>query len=76
MSSYFSVVPSDTVPLAHTLTRLYVGGAGDITVLGYHDTAPVTFTDVPAGWFQLPVPITQILATGTTAGNLVSGGYA
>jgi len=76
MSSYFPVVPSDTVPLAHPLIRLYVGVAGDITVLGYHDTQPVTFSAVPAGWFNLPVPIVQVMQTGTTAANLVSGGYA
>jgi len=76
MSSYFAVVPSDTVPLAHPLTRLYVGVTGDVTVLGYHDTAPVTFSAVPAGWFALPVPVVQVMATGTTATNLVSGGYA
>jgi hypothetical protein len=50
---------------------LWVGGTGDIAVIGGQDSSAVTFKAVPAGWFRLPVVATQVMATGTTATNLV-----
>ena len=49
---------------------LYVGVAGDVKV----KTAAgndVVFTGVPAGSF-MPVQVTQVFATGTTATNIVA----
>jgi len=49
---------------------LFIGGAGNLRVLtaGNDD---VTFTGVLAGSF-LPVQVTRVFATGTTATNIVA----
>jgi hypothetical protein len=76
--AYAAVTPSDTVPLTTAAKSLYVGVTGDVTVLGVVavsgvvDTTPTVFKAVPAGWFVLPFPVAQIMATGTTATNLVA----
>lgn len=52
--------------------QLYVGSAGNITVVPYGNVgdATVTFTAVPAGTI-LPVLVKQVVAAGLTAGALV-----
>jgi hypothetical protein len=45
---------------------LYIGGGGNIAVLLADDTASVIFSAVPAGTI-LPVRVTKVLSTGTTA---------
>lgn len=60
---------SNPVPGGHARS-VYVGGAGDITVVtGGGDT--VTFKAVPAGAI-LPVYVTHVRVTGTTATNLIA----
>ena len=63
-----SVSPHDTNELSnHGI--LYVGGAGNIavTTAGGDD---VTFSGVTAGSF-VPVKISKVMATGTTASNIL-----
>ena len=62
----FAVTKSDTVLFARPTKALYVGGAGDVAVLLADDTASVIFSAVPAGTI-LPVRVTKVLSTGTTA---------
>lgn len=66
----FAVTPSDSSLLSETTRGLYVGAAGDITALMLSG-ANVTFSDVPAGTI-LPVRLTKIMATGTTASDIVA----
>lgn len=66
-----TVVPSNTVPIvAGSKTRgLYVGVTGDVTVItGKAQT--VKLTAVPAGTL-LPIQVTHVKATGTTATDMV-----
>jgi len=66
----FSVTPNDSTDMANAARALFVGGAGDVKV----DTTggdTVTFTGVTAGMI-LPVRVTRVYATGTTATNIVA----
>jgi hypothetical protein len=65
-----AVTPSDTVPLATASKRLWVGGAGNVTVITVRGTT-LTYTSVPAGTY-LQVRAQQVKATGTTATNIVA----
>jgi hypothetical protein len=68
-----AVVPSDTVPLTDVTRYLYVGVTGDVTVIMWADATktPVLFKAVPAGTL-LPIAVTQVMATGTTATQMVA----
>lgn len=63
------VVPSDTADLPN-LARIYVGGAGDLTVLLANDATAVTFTAADIGYH--PLIVKRVLATGTTATSMVA----
>jgi hypothetical protein len=65
-----AVTPSDTVPLPQTGAKLYVGGAGDVTLVTEGGTT-ITFKAVPVGT-TLWQRHTQVKATGTGATFLVS----
>ena len=66
----YAITPSDAADDANGPFRmLYVGGAGNIAVILTGGTT-VTFTGVPVGTV-LPVRADRILATDTTATNLV-----
>lgn len=65
----FAITPSDDTDLTIGATAIYVGGAGNvklITSLGQ----TVTFVGVSAGQI-LPVRAKRVIATLTTATNLV-----
>jgi hypothetical protein len=62
--------PSDTVNLTSGFKSLYVGGAGDITLVTYSDEV-VTFVGVLAGSI-LPVVGYRVNSTGTTATSIVA----
>lgn len=68
-TSALAATPSDTTVLVPT-AGLYVGGAGNLTVVMAGDGGTVLFTAVPAGSF-LPVSVTKIKATGTAATAIV-----
>lgn len=63
------ITPSDTVNLEGPARALYVGGAGNISLKPL-DGAAVTLVGVPAGTL-LPISVTRVNVTGTTATNLV-----
>lgn len=65
-----AVTPSDTTVLAPT-RGLWVGGVGNVAVLPAGQDTPVTFTAVAAGTF-LPITVTKVMATNTTATNIVA----
>jgi hypothetical protein len=65
----FAIVPSDTLELAETARAIYVGGAGTMTLVT-RDGGTAAFAGLAAGTV-LPVSAVRVLATGTTATNLV-----
>jgi hypothetical protein len=64
------VLPSDEVPLPETSRALYVGAAGSITVKMLSGDS-ITFEGVARGAL-LPIRVTQVFQTGTTAGAIVA----
>lgn len=64
-----AVVTSDVTVIAPTIA-LFVGGAGTLTVVMVGGQT-VTFTGVIAG-SVLPVRVTAVKATGTTATNITA----
>lgn len=66
----FAVTPSDVTPLAETCRALYIGVAGNIAVT-MNSGASLSFIGIGAGTV-LPVRVSAVLATGTTASNIVA----
>lgn len=68
-----TVTPSDGTDLPIYANALYIGGGGDVAVLAENDAdgASVVFKNVPAGGI-LPVQTRRVLATGTTASNIIA----
>lgn len=64
-----AVTPSDTVDLTTAPRALYVGVSGDVKVnmLG---SGAVTFKAAPVG--VLPIRVSRVYATGTTATNILA----
>lgn len=70
------ITPSDTQFIAPFF--LYIGGAGNVTVLpkaqeSSPNPTPVTYTSVPAGTY-LFVQVCKVLQTGTNATNIIGHG--
>ena len=65
-----AVTPSDSTPLADVSRYLYVGGAGNLSLI-MQDGATVAINGVTAGSL-LPVAASQVNATGTTATNITA----
>ena len=65
-----AVTPSDTTDLANVTRGVYVGGAGDLTVINAAGVT-ITFKAVPVGTL-LPIRVSRIKATLTTASNLIA----
>jgi hypothetical protein len=68
--SAVTVAPSDSSPLAYVTKGLWVGGAGNVAVITASGTE-VTYVNVPAGT-HLRIRVSQVMATGTTATNIVA----
>lgn len=66
-----AVTPSDTDELATVSRALYVGGAGNLSLILAGDSSAVTFTGVPAGTI-LPFRVKQVKSTSTTATAIVA----
>lgn len=68
-----AVTPSDSVGLVDITRYVYVGGTGDLAVVMADDPAQaaVLFKAVPVGSL-LPIAVSLIKATGTTATNIVA----
>lgn len=67
----FSATPSDSVDFAKEVRQLYIGAAGDVTVMN-QDGTTCTFKNVPAGSVIGPFYIRKLMSTGTTAGSIVA----
>lgn len=67
----FAVTPSDASDLAKYAKALYIGVTGDVTVLPIDnaDGATLLFKAHPVGY--MPVGVRKVLATGTTATNIL-----
>lgn len=74
-SAKFAVITkSDATILTKPTKGIYVGGAGNVTIVSLDDptaSAPITFVATPVGTI-LPVKTKRIMSTGTTATNLVA----
>ena len=68
--NFFAVTPSDVTDFDFQTRALWVGGGGNIAVLGVGDTAVVTIVAVPAGTL-LPFRCTRVNSTNTTATDIV-----
>ena len=66
----FAVAPDDAAELSQATKALYVGTGGDIALIPVRNTDTVIFRNVPDGAI-LDVRVRAVLATGTTAANLV-----
>ena len=66
-----AVTPSDSTDLTYSTCRaIYVGGAGDISLVD-GNAATIVFTGVTAGSI-LPVQTARVNATGTTATSIIA----
>jgi hypothetical protein len=65
----FSITPNDSTDLAEVTRALYIGGSGAVRVV-MASGQTVTFAVVAAS-MVLPIRVRRVLATGTTATNLV-----
>ena len=65
-----SVTPNDGADLATASRALYIGGTGNVAVVTVGGDT-VTFANVPSAAI-LPVRVARVLATGTTATNIVA----
>ncbi|HYF33997.1 MAG TPA: hypothetical protein VD994_01800 [Prosthecobacter sp.] len=69
--NFRAVTPHNTNVISGGAARsLYIGGAGDVTVINEAGSA-VTFADVPAGTI-LPIEAAVVKSTGTTATDIVA----
>lgn len=69
-SRAFAITKSDTVDCSEVTRAVYVGGAGDLTVVMAGGGAAVTFVGVPAGTL-LPIRISRLKSTGTDATDVL-----
>jgi hypothetical protein len=65
-----AVTPDDDNDLNDTTRALYIGGAGNVTIIDANGNT-TTFEAVPVGMI-LPVRASRVMATGTTATNIVA----
>jgi len=65
-----AVTPNDAADLTTASRAIYVGGAGNLTVVMLGG-ATITFTGVAAGTIY-PLRVARVRATGTTATGLVA----
>jgi len=65
-----AITPNDSADLAKVVRRLYVGVGGDVRVIGAAGNT-VTFKNAPSGGYIGDAKIVRVLATGTTATDLI-----
>lgn len=71
-SRFRAIVPNDDTDLSSWKIRgIYIGGTGNLRVLGYHDEDPETLEDVPGGNL-LPMMVKKVFLTGTSATKLIA----
>jgi hypothetical protein len=65
-----AITPSNTLLLPVPSKRLWIGGAGNVSLVTVRGTA-LTYIAVPSGTY-LQVRAQQVNATGTTATNIIA----
>ena len=70
VNSFKAITPSDTVDLDYRTAGIYCGASGDVVLMG-DDGIQATFT-VATGVILPVYNIKRVMATGTTATNLVA----
>jgi hypothetical protein len=65
-----TVTPSDSADITFSSRALYIGVTGDVTVNMAGNGSSILFKSVPVG--ILPIRVSRVLATGTTATNIVA----
>ena len=65
-----AVTPNDGADLTNVTKALFVGGAGNLALVTQNGTT-LTLTGVIAGSY-LPIRVSQVKATGTTATNIAA----
>ena len=66
-----AITPNDTTELQFLPKALYVGTAGNLSLIAEEDAVAVTLTNVAAGSI-VPVRAKIVRATGTTASGIVA----
>jgi len=66
-----AVTPDDSNDLTYMTRALWVGGAGNVTVIMQGGGAAVTFSGVTAGTV-LPIRVSRVKSTSTTATLIVA----
>lgn len=72
LTRLFAITPDDATLLAEATRALYVGGAGNVSVLPVGQSTSVTLVGVQAG-SVLPIRVARVNDTGTTATSIVGG---
>ena len=67
--TFEAITKSDSVNLQHVTRAIYIGGAGDVAVVG-EDNVAVTFVGLLVGTFA-PIVCKRVNSTNTTATNLI-----
>lgn len=73
-TSYFqavAVTPHDVTVVPGPTRALWVGGAGNLTVVMKDDNASVLIENVPQGTL-LPISVKLVMATGTSASKIIA----
>lgn len=68
-----AVSPSDSTDLATPAKALFIGSAGNVTILPINatdDTQTIQFANHPVGY--MPVQIRRVMNTGTSASGIVA----
>lgn len=65
-----AIVPADGTNLSSPTRGIYVGVTGNLTVRMFRGQNTITFLNVPVG--ILPIQVDRVLATGTTATQLIA----
>lgn len=65
-----AITPSDSTDLVNVSRAIYVGGAGNLVVTPYGGGSNVTLAVVAGA--VLPIRVSRVLSTGTTATGLVN----
>ncbi len=66
-----AVTPSDGADLANVSKALWIGGAGNVSIIAADDSSAVLISGVAAGTI-LPIRAKRVLATNTTATLIVN----
>jgi hypothetical protein len=66
----FTITPADGTDVPTGTRAIYVGVAGDVSLLLLDNTTTVTLT-LAAGWH--PIAMKRVRSTGTTATGLIGG---